>query len=79
MTLTDAILQTVETLSAEDQHKVLEFARALPPVRKSSVERINPMGMFAHLGIDLSLEDFQEARREAWANFPRPFPGEEAP
>ena len=74
MTLTDAILQTVETLSAEDQRKVLEFARSLTSVRQPAVERKDPMGMFAQLGIDLPLEGFQQARREAWANFPRDLP-----
>jgi hypothetical protein len=30
--------------------------------------------MFAHLNIHISAEDIDEARREAWANFPREFP-----
>ena len=38
-------------------------------------ERKPIIGMFAHLGIKtLSLAEFQEARREMWANFPREFP-----
>ena len=48
-------------------------AEVAPPVR------VPMRGRLAHLKCDLSLEDFQQARREMWANFPREFPDTEQP
>jgi len=43
---------------------------ATPPAAPRSV-----IGLFADQGVQTpSLEEFQDARREAWANFPREFP-----
>ena len=42
---------------------------------KTSDGRQGVIGMFAHLGIQTpTLEEFEHARRETWANFPREFP-----
>lgn len=37
-------------------------------------KRIDPKGMFAHRGVRMTAEEIDEARREAWADFPRDFP-----
>jgi hypothetical protein len=42
---------------------------------KDGGEKRSPLfGRYAHLGITITKEDLDEARREAWANFPREFP-----
>jgi hypothetical protein len=77
MTLPELVQETVRLLSPPDQQKVLDFARSLQGAGAAPPARKDRRGMFAHHGVNLSLEDFMEARREAWKNFPRPFPGEE--
>lgn len=57
------IKQLVQTLR--------ERLAAAPP----TADRQPLIGRLAHLGLKTpSLEEFKEARREAWANFPRDFP-----
>ena len=46
----------------------------LDHAKRTSPNRKDPMGMFAHLGLSISKEEIDEARREAWANFPRDLP-----
>lgn len=73
MSISSTILLNLHRLSPEDQKKVAEYvetlAAATPPRPRKSA-----MGMFAHRGIDIPPEVIDEARREAWANFPREFP-----
>jgi hypothetical protein len=73
MSIDTNILLNLHRLSPEDKKKVAEFVEslvaAMPPRPRKSA-----MGMFAHLGIDIPPEVIDEARREAWANFPREFP-----
>ncbi len=78
MTLVDAIAETVRALSPEDQERVLAFARSMKPLVPVE-QRKDPRGMFEHLGVHLTLEELQEARREAWASSPRPPSDEAAP
>jgi cell division protein FtsB len=51
----------------------LSSDEALDQAKRSAANRIDPMGMFAHLGPSISKEEIDEAN-EAWANFPRDFP-----
>jgi hypothetical protein len=74
MTIEQAVLEQLRRLSAEDQRKVLEYAKSLVPPDAPQPPRKSVMGMFAHLGVHVTLEDIREMRREAWANFPRDFP-----
>lgn len=73
MTVSDLVVQKLHTLSAENQQKVLRFVESLTP---APVPRKDPRGMFSHLGVRIALEDMEEARRETWTHFPRPFPDE---
>jgi len=72
MTLEQAILDAVRTLSPEKQKVVLDHANQL---REQSAEpkrpRQNGRGLWAEYNIDLTAEDIDEARREMWKNFPR--------
>jgi hypothetical protein len=61
-------LSSQETLRLIDDlvHQLLEEQ---PPSEKSSSRSL--WGVLAHLGPAPSAEDIEQARREAWANFPR--------
>lgn len=73
MSIDSSILLNLRLLSPEDKKKVAELVETLAAATPRR-PRKNPMGMFAHLGIDIPPEVIDEARREAWANFPREFP-----
>ena len=75
MTIREAVIEELRGLAPEEQQKVLAFVRSLQPPG----ERRNPRGMFIHRGIHIAAEDIDEARREAWANFPRNLPQGQAP
>jgi hypothetical protein len=49
--------------------------RAKTPGEGQAAEgRRNLIGKFAHLGLSVSREDIEAARREMWSNFPRDLP-----
>jgi len=73
MGIDHTILLKLQLLPPEDQQKVAELVESLAAA-KPQRPRKNPMGMFAHRGIDIPPEVIDEARREAWRNFPREFP-----
>jgi hypothetical protein len=64
----------LKELSPRERLKVLE---QMLPVTKQEIAEEQPRpkkslrGIVAHLGPAPSAEDIDEARREAWANFPR--------
>ena len=47
---------------------------SLDHAKRTSPNRKDPRGMFAHLGPSISKEEMDEASRECWANFPRDIP-----
>lgn len=73
MSIDSSILENLRRLSPEERKKVAEYVESLAAAKPRG-PRKNPMGMFAHHGIDIPAEVIDEARREAWANFPREFP-----
>jgi hypothetical protein len=79
MTIQEAVLKQLQTLSPEDQQKVLHFAHSLQPQEGAGLQRKDPRGMFERRGVHITAEEIDEARREAWANFPRDFPQETTP
>jgi hypothetical protein len=74
MSIDSKILLNLRLLSPEDKKKVAELVETLAAATPRRPLK-NPMGMFAHHAVDMPLEMFQEARREAWANFPRDISG----
>jgi hypothetical protein len=46
---------------------LLQKTAAAPPLR-------SPRGLCADLGVSISAEDIDEARKEMWASFPREAP-----
>ena len=73
MGINQDILHKLRMLPPEDQQKVAELVEQLDAARPCRPLK-NPLGMFAHHGIDIPPEIIDESRREAWANFPREFP-----
>lgn len=70
MTLEQSILNAVRALPPEKQAEVLKVAESLKqdgPKRPRKSGR----GLWADLGISLSAEDIDKARKEMWGNFPR--------
>lgn len=76
MTVPEAVLEKLQQLPLGEQRKVLEFVQTLADAQTPAQERKTSLGRFAHRGVDLSFEEIEQARREAWAGFPRDFPSE---
>lgn len=78
--LTHASTPTTLDLTGLPQPVVEQVTRLVREAREKQAAVATPprrsvIGMFAHLGVQTpSLDEFQEARREAWTNFPREFP-----
>ena len=71
MTLEEMVLKKLRDLPPEKQEDVLAFVESL---RKKDASR-QPLrsleGLWADLGIEITEEDIEQARREMWGNFPR--------
>ena len=72
----DQVLDLAQKLSPRDQARLV--ARLAPAIEEAleqpatlTVPRTPLRGRFADLGPAPSAEEIDEARREAWANFPR--------
>ncbi len=70
----DQILDLTQRLSSRDKLRLIDsLARQLLQEAEPTHPTPRPSlrGALAHLGPAPSAEDIDEARREAWANFPR--------
>ena len=72
MTTAQVVIDKMVRLPEARQREVLDFVEFLESkettVRKP---RKSALGICADLKFDLTDEDFQEARKEMWGNFPR--------
>lgn len=59
------------TLPPEKQQELLDFADFLASRYQDKRPRRSSRGLWADLGIDITDEDIEDARREMWARFPR--------
>jgi len=71
MTILEKIVEMAKALDPEQQQKAIEYLDQLARERTRAKPRRSLKGICAGQGGSLSLEDFQELRREMWANFPR--------
>jgi hypothetical protein len=71
MSIEQTVLEKLRSLPPERQQEVLDFTDSLLRRCNSVSARRSLKGAFAHLGIHLTAEDIDEARREMWSNFPR--------
>ena len=69
----DAVLDLLRQLSPRDRLKVL--VQALPEIEQELVVPPAPLeslrGLWKDLDFDITAEEIDQARHEAWANFPR--------
>ncbi len=69
----DTVLDLLRQLPPRERLRVL--AQALPEVEQELSGESGSLrslrGLWKDLGFDISAEDIDRARREAWANFPR--------
>ena len=73
MTIAETVAKSVKSLPPDKQQAVMDFAEFLKAHNRTRPKRTANVlkGLWANLGIDISPEDIQEARREMWGNFPR--------
>ena len=64
------VIAKLQGLSPEDLEKVLHFLETLAPASPPP-QRRSLRGRFAHLDVHISAQEIDEARKEAWAHFPR--------
>lgn len=74
MTVTEALARKAGELPLDRQLEVLDFVEFLAQKQGPNRPRRDPEGLLADHPSQLSLEDFAEARREAWQSFPRETP-----
>ena len=69
----DTVLDLLRQLPPRDRLKVL--VQALPEIEQELVLSPGPLeslrGLWKDLDFDITAEEIDHARREAWANFPR--------
>lgn len=69
----DTVLNMLRQLPPRERLKVI--AQALPEAERDLSEHPPPLkslrGLWKDLNFDISAEEIDQARREAWANFPR--------
>jgi hypothetical protein len=71
MMIAEVIAAKAKALSPEAQREVLDFVDFLHTRVVHSGPRKSLAGIWADLGIDLSAEEIDQARHEAWTEFPR--------
>ena len=69
----DTVLSLLRQLPPRERLRVI--AEALPEVERDLSEQPRPLrslrGLWKDLNFDISADEINEARREAWAKFPR--------
>lgn len=66
-----SIVEKLRLLPQEKQLEALDFIEFLNQKVEAKQARKNSSGLLADLNISISKEEIDEARREAWGNFPR--------
>ena len=73
LTAADTVLDLLRQLPPWDRLKVL--VQALPEIEQELAVPPGPLrslrGLWKDLDFDITAEEIDQARREAWANFPR--------
>ena len=70
MTITETVLEKLQSLPSEKQPEVLSFVESLlsPPGPKPLR---GSLGLWTPFQADITEEEIAEARREMWGTFPR--------
>ena len=70
-TIEKNVVEKLRLLPPEKQQEALDFIEFLNHKIEAKQPRKSSFGLLADLNISISKEEIDEARREAWANFPR--------
>jgi hypothetical protein len=65
------ILEKVLLLPPEKQQEVADFVEFLSSQSSKTVRKSRLKGICSDLGVQITADDIDDVRREAWANFPR--------
>ena len=72
MPVEELILQTLRGLPASKQQEVLSFVQSLATKEAGAKKPLKSLeGICAGMGVSISAEEIDEARKEMWGNFPR--------
>ena len=74
MSVIETLKRKVSQLPLNRQMEVLSFVESLERKQGPIGPRRDPEGLLADQASNLDFEDFANARREAWSNFPREMP-----
>ncbi len=66
------LIEKIRHLSPDKMKKVSDFIEEIEDHEPKKTHRLVG-GALEHLGLHVSAEDIDQARREMWANFPRDF------
>ena len=70
-TIEKSVVEKLRRLPPEKQLEALDFIEYLSHKIEAKQPRKSSSGLLADLNISISKEEIDEARREAWENFPR--------
>lgn len=76
MTVKDAVLEDLETLSLAKQEEVLDFVQFLKAKQTKRKPRRSLQGSLAHLDIKWTEEDMRRARNEMWRGYTKDTEGQ---
>ena len=71
MTTWELIVEKAKGLPADKQQELLDFAEFLRTRDTGQCPLRSAAGLWEDLGVDISADDIDEARRKMWGNFPR--------
>ncbi len=71
MTTAEIIAAKAKALPPEAQREILDFVEFLQDRERRRTSHRSLCGAWSDLGVDVSGEEIDEARREAWGDFPR--------
>jgi EAL domain-containing protein (putative c-di-GMP-specific phosphodiesterase class I) len=71
MTVEQAVLEKLRELPPERQQEVLDFVESLQQKSEPKRPHHSLMGLWTDLGVKITREDIDEARREMWGAFSR--------
>ena len=69
MGIPQLVLEKLQQLPPEKQQEVLDFTEFLALKAREKRPRSDLYSLLAHLGISISAEDIDDARKEIWGNF----------
>ena len=71
MTSEEVLLKTYKILPPNLKQEVIDFVEFLQTKLATKQKRQISLGIGEDLGIEITSEDIDEARKEMWGNFPR--------